>query len=75
VNTETIVIRVNPEVARAYRAASEEDRCKLDLLVGLQLAEFLKSSESLATVMDAMSQEAANAGLTPEMSDSILHRS
>ncbi len=72
-NTEAIVVHVSPEVARAYRDASEEDRRKLDLLVGLQLMESLKSSEPLATVMDAISQEAATTGLTPEILDSILH--
>jgi hypothetical protein len=74
-NTETITVHVTPQAATAYRGASEEDRRKLDLLVSLQLTEFSKSDESLATVMDAMSQEAANAGLTPEILDSILHGS
>jgi hypothetical protein len=74
-NTETITVHVTPQAATAYRAASEDDRRKLDLLVSLQLTEFARSSDSLAAVMDAMSQEAANAGLTPEILDSILHGS
>ena len=71
--TETITVHVTPQAATAYRAASEEDRRKLDLLVSLQLSEFSRSNDSLATVMDAMSQEAASSGLTPEILDSILH--
>ena len=74
-NTETITVHVTPQAATAYRAASEEDRRKLDLLVSLQLTEFSQSNDSLATVMDAMSHEAAAAGLTPEVLDSILHGS
>ena len=74
-NTETITVHVTPQAATAYRAASEEDRHKLDLLVSLQLTEFSQSNDSLTTVMDAMSQEAASAGLTPEVLDSILHGS
>jgi hypothetical protein len=70
--TETITVHVTPQAATAYRAASEEDRRKLDLLVSLQLTEFSKSNDSLAAVMDAMSKEAANAGLTPEGLESIL---
>ena len=71
-NAETISIQVSPEVAKAYRAASEKDRRKLDLFVTLQLTEFLGSSESLEEVMGDMSREAAATGLTPEFLDSVL---
>jgi hypothetical protein len=73
--TETITVHVTPQAATACCAASEDDRRKLDLLVSLQLTEFSQSNDSLTTVMDAMGQEAANAGLTPEILDSILHGS
>lgn len=69
---ETITISVTPQVAMQYRAASEEVRRKMDLLVNFQFSEFLKSSDSLETVVNAMSQEAASTGLTPEILDSIL---
>ena len=71
--TEAITIHVTPQVAMTYRAASEENRRKMDLLVSLQLAELSKSNDSLETVVNAMSQEAASKGLTPEILDSILH--
>jgi hypothetical protein len=71
--TEAITIQVTPQTALAYRAVSEEDRRKLDLLLSLQLAEVLRSGESLEDVMDDMSREAAAAGLTPEVLDSIVH--
>ena len=71
--TEEITIHVDPELARAYRAASEEDRRRMDLLVTFQLTEFLRSPESLEEVMDEMSREAQQRGLTPALLDSILH--
>jgi hypothetical protein len=71
--TETITVRVAPQVAIAYRAASEEDRRKFDLLVNLQLTECLRYGDSLEKVIGEMGKEAAEAGLTPEILDSILH--
>ena len=35
--TEEITIRVDPQAARVYRAASEQERRKLDLLLSLRL--------------------------------------
>ncbi|MHB1034051.1 MAG: hypothetical protein ACYC35_08275 [Pirellulales bacterium] len=70
---DEITIHVEPEVATAYRAASDDDRRKMDLLVGLQLTEYLRSSESLEAVIDEMSREAQQRGLTPTILDSILH--
>jgi hypothetical protein len=74
-NTETITIHVSPQVATAYRTASEEDRRRLDLLVSLQLTDFLRSSDSLEDAIEDMSREATATGLTPEMLDSIIHES
>ena len=71
--TDEITIHVDPAVAGAYRAASQEDRRKMDLLVSFQLLEFLRSPESLEEVMDEMSREAQQHGLTPAIMDSILH--
>jgi hypothetical protein len=73
--TEAITVHVTPQAATTYRAASEEDRRKLDLLVSLQLTGSLGSGDSLEKVMEDMGQEAAAAGLTPEILDSILHES
>ncbi len=72
--TEAITGQVSPEAATAYRAASAEDRRKLDLLVSLQLIGMLSSDDSVEKVMEDMGQEAAAAGLTPETLDSILLR-
>ena len=71
--TDEITVHVDPEVARAYHSASEEDRRKMGLLVNLQLTEILRFSEPLEKVMDEMSREAQQSGLTQAMLDSILH--
>jgi hypothetical protein len=70
---EAITIHVAPELAQAYRDASDGDRRKMDVLVAFQLAEFLRVPESLEEVMDEMSREAEERGLTPAILDSILH--
>jgi hypothetical protein len=70
--TDTITVRVPADVARAYKAASDEDRRKMDLLMGFQLTDFARSSHSLDESMNAMSREAQRNGLTPEILKSIL---
>lgn len=72
-STDEITVHVRSDVARAYKAASEPDRRKMDLLVSLQLTEFVQSPQSLDDAMSAMSREARRNGLTPEVLDSILH--
>ena len=71
--TGEITIHVESGVADAFRSASEEDRRKMDLLVSLQLNEFVQSPPSLEEAMKAMSDEARRNDLTPEILDSILH--
>jgi hypothetical protein len=74
-NTETITIHVSPQAATVYRAASVDERRKLDLLVSLQLTGLLRSGDSLEKAMDDMSREAEANGLTPEILESILNDS
>ena len=70
--TEEITIRVDPEAARAYRAAPEQERRKLDLLLSLRLHDVLRPSGSLKELMHDISQKAQARGLTPEILESIL---
>jgi hypothetical protein len=72
-STDEITVHVHPDVARAYKAASEADRRKMDLLVSFQLTDFMQSPQSLDEAISAMSSEAQRNGLTPELLDSILH--
>ena len=67
-----ISIPVSAEIATAYQKASPEAQKKIAAFVGLQLTEFLRSPESLEQVMDGMSDEANQNGLTSARLDDIL---
>lgn len=71
--THEITIRVDPEAANAYLAASEEDRRKLDLLLSLRLQDVTQPGESLEQIMREISRDAQDRGLTPEILESILN--
>jgi hypothetical protein len=73
--TEEITIRVDSEAARSYRAASEQERRKLDLLLSLRLLDVLRPSRPLKEVMQDISRKAQERGLTPEILESILNES
>ena len=72
-NTAEITIKVDADVADAYRSASEEDRRKMGALASVQLSKYLRSNESLQEAMAAMSEEAIRNGMTPEILESILN--
>jgi hypothetical protein len=69
--TEEITIRVDPTAAQGYRAASEEDRRKLDLLLSLRLHDALQPSGSLQELMREISRKAQERGLTLENLESL----
>ncbi len=69
---DQITVSVDPDVASAYRSASDEDRRKLDLLVNLQLRDATRSKTSLKDIMLEISRNAQQRGLTPEILQSIL---
>ena len=48
---ETITVSVDSEVAAAYRAASNIDRRKLDLLINPRLRDATRTEQSLREVM------------------------
>ena len=62
--TDTITIAVDPDLADAYRAASDQDRRKLDLLLNLRLRDVTRTDESLHDVMAEITQNAQARGLT-----------
>jgi hypothetical protein len=70
--TKTITIRVNAEVARIFEAASEEDRRKLEALLSIKLSDVTRCKKPLEEVMSEISRNAQARGLTPEILDSIL---
>ena len=69
---EQITVCVDSEVANFYRSASDAERRKLDLLISLRLREIAANEKSLETVMDEISNNAQQRGLTPEILQSIL---
>jgi hypothetical protein len=71
--TKTITIRVDAEVAQAYESASEEERRKLDVLLNIKLRQVTGNKRPLEEIMDEISDKAQNRGLTPEILDSILN--
>ena len=70
--SEQISVSVDPEVASAYRLASDNDRRKLDLLVNLRLRDATRCRESLKDVMLEISQNAQQRGLTAEILQAML---
>ncbi len=72
-NINEITIQVSPEVANAYRLASEDDRRKMGAFASVQIGKYLRSNESLQEAMAAMSEEAIRNGMTPEILESILN--
>jgi len=72
--TEAITIKVDSELARAYRRASAQDRQKMEILINLWLKEVAADKAPLQQVMDEVSRKAKAKGLTLEILDSALNR-
>ncbi|MGH3085899.1 MAG: hypothetical protein ACRDSJ_01110, partial [Rubrobacteraceae bacterium] len=70
--TREITIRVGAEAARVYAAASDEERRKIDLLLGLRLGEVTGPSASLEQVMREIGGKARARGITEEKLDELL---
>ena len=71
--TAPITIEVDAEAAKAYAAATPEERLKMQWLLSLRLRDLtLKPHRDLLETMDKLSAEAQANGLTPEILESIL---
>ena len=71
---EQITVSVDPEVAKRYRSASDNERRKLDLLISLRLLDATESGKSLRETVREICQSAQRRGLTPEILQSILDK-
>jgi hypothetical protein len=70
---QTISIPLDPQTARAYSAAGDEEKLKIKALLGLWLRELTASElPSLQQVLDEAGRKAQARGLTPEILESIL---
>ena len=69
----TITIPLDPQTARAYSAARDEEKRKIQALLSLWLRELAASElPSLQQVLDEAGRKAQAKGLTPELLDSLL---
>jgi hypothetical protein len=64
--TELITLNVDAEAARIFKAASPEERRKLEALVSLQLLDAAKPSSSRSELLDPISQRAQERRLTED---------
>ena len=65
-DTREVVIRVDAEAAKAYAAASAEEREKIDLLLSMRLRQVTRPLASLKQVMRETSDAAQRQGMTGE---------
>jgi len=70
--SDQIIVSVEPDMANAYRLASDDDRRKLDLLINLRLRDATRSQASLQDVMLEISQNTQQRRLTPEILQALL---
>jgi len=60
-------------VEKLLSFASEEERCRIEAFLSLQLDDLTQPERSLEVIMDSMSDHAQSRGLTPEILESILN--
>jgi len=70
--TKNIIIPVNLETANTFNNLPLEQKHKIQNFLSLQLETALKSKQSLPEIMDEISEEAKEKGLTPEILESLL---
>ena len=69
----TITITVDPQTAQAYHAAKEEERKKIEALLGLRARQLaVEKRPKLDEVMEEAARYARSKGMTPEILDSLL---
>ena len=69
---EEITVSVDSDIATVYRAATEAEACKLNVLVNLPLREATRPKQSLKEAAAEISRKARQRGLTSEILKSIL---
>ena len=73
-STQEITIKVSPEVAIAYQNATVQEKQRLQTLVTLFLdRDTSNDNDLLGVIMNEISDQAQERGLTPEILKSILN--
>lgn len=70
--SESITLNVDPEVARIFKSASDEDRRKIELKFALQVLGTSQRQQSLEDLANEVSRRAQERGLTPELLQDML---
>lgn len=70
--SKNIIIPVNSETANTFNNLPLEKKNQIQNFLSLQLETALKSKQSLLEIMDEISEEAKEKGLTPEILESLL---
>lgn len=71
--SDSISIPLDPQTARAYGAAGDEEKRKIQALVSLWLRELTSGdAPSLQQVLEEAGRKAQERGLTPEILESLL---
>jgi hypothetical protein len=72
----TIAVPVDPDTARAFAQASDEEQRKLKLLLSLRLRELTSApGRPLGEVLDEVGRKAEARGMTPQVLESLLNGS
>ncbi|MGK7942326.1 MAG: hypothetical protein AB4062_19635 [Crocosphaera sp.] len=69
---DNITIKVDPEIAKAYRDADAEKKQKIQIFLNIMLKKAVIQKPLLEVMEDASQQAVAN-GITPEILASILN--
>lgn len=73
--TETITLEIDATAAQAFNSVADEERAKLQVLVGIWLQEYSKTDgPTLLQTMDEISDKAKNRGLTARDLEVILRQ-
>lgn len=70
--TETIMLQIDADLAQAYQTASAKEQSKLQLLLNLWLRDLFARSTSLKSLMDDLSEKAQERGLAAEKLEELL---
>lgn len=71
--TATIRVQIDDRAAHLFATAPANRRAQLSLLIGDLIEQFAESiPTALLSLMDEMSREARQNGMTPEILDAIL---
>lgn len=70
--TDTVVIQLDADAAKIYKATPPDTQAKIGILLSLLLREYAGSARSLGSIMDEIGNRATSLGLTEEKLKAML---